>query len=989
MSLDPRIPQILSRWQTAESKPSAEELCATCPELLPQVRQMIGALHSVHAPTMEGPGDGSDGSSATVTDHGQAHRRHLSDPSGLEFPVAAAAEVPSHIGPYRIIAALGAGGMGVVYKAEQRHPMKRLVALKLIKLGMDTRHVIARFESERQALAVMDHPNIAKVIDAGATESGRPYFVMEFVPGEPINDYCDKNRLTTEQRLNLFAQVCDALQHAHQKGIIHRDLKPSNILVEYRDNRAVPKVIDFGIAKATSAGGLTEKTLYTETGQLVGTPEYASPEQAETSGMDVDTRTDIYSLGVILYELLTGKLPFDPKTLRSAGYAQMQRIIREEDPPKPSARLTKITDAQELESIAKRRRTEPRVLSKRIRGELDWIILKAMDKDRQRRYETAAALAQDIGRYLRDEAVNAGPPTATYRVGKFVKRHFIGIAASGAVAAALLIGLAMAVVGFYQARHQRDVAVKATDQALVAKSAADGEARRTREMVEFLQKALAATDPQQAKLMNVSLEEVLARSRQLFGDDHAIIGNVLTSRASSLRAAGQFAEAERALIEALNAYRRAYGSDHGTVAAALTSLGIVQSDRGDQAAAEDSLRQSVAMRKRLFGERSLPVAESLDELFTVVNKRVGIGEVDKNELKKIGMESVDAYRAALGDRDRRAMEERCKLGIWLAQNGFPVEAEPVLASVVSDGPAVLGKDSQLLFNAMNSLTALYVQQNKTEQARTTFIDLNNRVADVFGSRSPIVLASALQLGKYLLERDDLSTAETVMRSAIETAGTAVPRGDPVLTDMKGRLIDVSLQRKNFDKKWLRDFWLEYLEDRRIQYGANSERMISFTLPAAERLLEWGYAQDAEVLYRALLPIQRAAAPPQQEKISDTLLGLGTAMLAMNSTAQAEDVLREALEIRKRIFREGDWQIADAQARLGECLLALGRPREAEPLLDDASKSLDSARLAPPAAKHRALANLMKLYAATGKPNEAEEVRQKMTATSQPTTSNVE
>jgi tetratricopeptide (TPR) repeat protein len=581
--------------------------------------------------------------------------------------------------------------------------------------------------------------------------------------------------------------------------------------------------------------------------------------------------------------------------------------------------------------------------------------------------------------------VNAGPPTHAYRVSKFIKRHMIGIAAGGAVAAALLIGLALAISGFYQARHQRDVAVKATDAALVAKAAADGEARRTREMVEFLQKALAATDPEQARLMNVSLEAVLDRSRQLFGGDHAIIANVLTSRASALRAAGEHAEAERALREALHAYRSAFGTDHGTVAAALTSLGLVQSDRGDHVAAEDSLRQAVAMKKRLFGERSLPVAESLDALFTTVQKR---GTADKSQLKQIAEETVDAYRAALGERDRRTVEQRCMLGIWLQQNGFVKEAESVLAGALVDRD-VLGKDSQLVFNAMNSLTAVYVLQNNQQQARSTFIDLNNSVADVFGSRSPIVLASALQLGKFLVERDDLQTAESVMRSAIETAGTAVARGDPVLTDMKGRLIDVSLQRKNVDRKWLRDFWLEYLEDRRIQYGAASERMITYTLPAADRLLDWGYAQDAEVLYRSVIPIQRAAAQPDQAKVSDALLGLGTAMLAMNSTAQAEDVLHEALQVRQRIFREGDWQIADAQARLGECLLALGRASEAEPLLDEASKALDSARLAPPAAKQRALEGLMKLYAATGKPAEAEEVRQKMTASSQPTTSDVE
>ncbi len=968
MSMDPRIPKLLSQWQSADNKPSVEQLCASCPELTGQVRQMIDALHSVHVMTI------ADGTDQTTLPE---EPPKISDPSGVEFPVAAAAEAPSHIGPYRIVAVLGSGGMGVVYKAEQRHPVKRLVALKLIKLGMDTRHVIARFESERQALAVMDHPNIAKVIDAGATDTGRPYFVMEYVPGDPITDYCDKTRLTTEERLNLFVQVCDAMQHAHQKGIIHRDLKPGNILVEFRDGKAVPKVIDFGIAKATSAH-LTEKTLYTEHGQMVGTPDYASPEQAESSGMDVDTRTDIYSLGVILYELLTGKLPFDPKTLRSAGYAGMQRIIREEDPPKPSTRLTKLNGDHEIETIAKRRRVEPRTLLRKIRGELDWIIVRAMDKDRTRRYDSATALAQDIGRYLRDEPVTAGPPTATYRVGKFVKRHIIGISAGAGIAAALVVGLAVAVYGLYTARAQRDRAFLATE-------AAQREADRSRRINEYLGQMLVAVDPEQARIMNVTLDSVLSRGRELFGNDHAIIAAVLSSRATALRAAGQLDDAERAQLEALNAYKAAYGTNHSTVAAALSSLGLIQSDRSDNAAAESSLSQALELKKQLFGAKSVRVAEGYEVLFMVAQKRGASGEADKQRLKELATKWVEAYQNSVGERDRRTVEAMSRLGIWLMQNNFHAEAEPVLVRAVDLGRDVLGKDHQIVFMTMNSLTQLYVFQKRDAKARPYFMDLNESVQVVFGSRSPIVLQSALQLGNFLLRNDDLSTAETVLRRAIETAGTAVPRGDGVLTDLKGKLIDISLQRRNADRKWLRDFWLEYLEDRRIQYGRDSAKLVEPTTLAARTLLEWGYAMDAENLYRSILPIQRNAQNPDQLAVSDTLLGLGTTLLAMNSTAQAEGILREAVDIRQRVLRDGDWQIAESQSRLGECLLALGRQDEAAPLLEDASEVLESSRLAPVEAKHRALDTLVKLYSATGQGAEAEELRQKMSASTQPAT----
>ena len=359
-------------------------------------------------------------------------------------------EAPPEIGPYRVGPVIGRGGMGVVYEAGQKNPQRR-VALKIIKLGMDTAQVVARFEQERQALAILDHPNIAKVLDAGATETGRPYFVMEFVQGVPIAEYCDANKLSIEERLALFDQVCQAVQHAHTKGIIHRDLKPSNVLVSVQDGKAMAKVIDFGVAKAT-ASKLTERTLFTEHRQLIGTPEYMSPEQAEGS-LDIDTRTDVYSLGVLLYELLTGTTPFDSKSLRGAAYGEIQRIIREVDPPKPSTRLHQSKDT--LAGVAANRHTEPARLTSAVRGELDWIVMKAMEKERQRRYETANGLAMDVRRYLSGEAVLAVPPSRAYRTRKFVKRNKLWVGAVAAVSLALLAGLAGSTTKYVRAQGGR------------------------------------------------------------------------------------------------------------------------------------------------------------------------------------------------------------------------------------------------------------------------------------------------------------------------------------------------------------------------------------------------------------------------------------------------------------------------------------------------------------------------------------------------------
>ena len=393
--------------------------------------------------------DGACGDNLSLHNKVEALLRENAEDSFLESPAIAENETimdsvlespGTMVGRYKVLQRIGEGGMGAVYMAEQTEPVSRKVALKIIKQGMDTKQVVARFEAERQALAMMDHPNIAKVLDAGATDNGRPFFVMELVRGVPITEYCDKNKLTTKERLELFIPVCQAIQHAHQKGIIHRDVKPSNVMVTLHDGNPVPKVIDFGIAKATNQK-LTEKTLFTNYSQMIGTPAYMSPEQAEMSGLDVDTRTDVYSLGVLLYELLTGTTPFPSKELLSMGYGEMQRVISETEPPKPSTRMSTMQH-EELTVTATRRGIDVSVLQKQFKGDLDWIVMKSLEKDRTHRYETVAELAADVNRHLNNETVNAAAPALSYQIQKLYQRQKKFIRVAAIVFLVLLLGIA-------------------------------------------------------------------------------------------------------------------------------------------------------------------------------------------------------------------------------------------------------------------------------------------------------------------------------------------------------------------------------------------------------------------------------------------------------------------------------------------------------------------------------------------------------------------
>ena len=443
----------------------------------------------------------------------------------------------SWIGRYKLLEKIGEGGFGVVYRADQQEPVRRQVALKVIKVGMDTREVVARFEAERQALALMDHGGIAKVLDGGATDKGRPYFVMELVRGLPITDYCDREGLDPRQRLELFLEVCHAVQHAHQKGVVHRDLKPSNILVSEQDRGPVPKVIDFGVAKAMH-GRLTEKTLFTAYHRFVGTPAYMSPEQAESSALDIDTRADVYSLGVVLYELLTGSTPFEAQDLARAGLAEIQRILREDQPPRPSTRVSTSADARE---VARRRRVQTDELCRRLRGDLDWIVMKALEKERSRRYAAASELAADVRRHLDDEPVSAGPPSRSYRLGKFLTRHRAAVVSGALLVLTLIAGIVGTAFGLLEASRQRD--------------AARLEALRARQVTDFLVQTLTLADPEIALDPALSVRTLLDRASAnvpgFFPNQPLAEGRVRATLGQAYESLTEFPQAEHHLRRAV------------------------------------------------------------------------------------------------------------------------------------------------------------------------------------------------------------------------------------------------------------------------------------------------------------------------------------------------------------------------------------------------------------------------------------------------------
>ncbi len=652
------------------------------------------------------------------------------------------------IGPYRLIEAIGEGGMGVVYRAEQTRPIKRRVALKLVKLGMDTREVLARFDSERQALALMDHPNIAKVLDAGATEQGRPFFVMEYVQGEPITDYCDRNSLGLRDRLELFSHVCQAVQHAHQKGIIHRDLKPSNILVATADDQPIPKVIDFGIAKATGAA-LTEQTLFTEQGQLIGTPEYMSPEQASMGGLDIDTRSDIYGLGIILYELLSGMLPFESKDLRKVGLAGIQRVIQEEKPPRLSTIITRLGDR--AAQVAEARRTDPQKLQRRLKGDLDSIVQKALEKDRTRRYQSAAAFGGDLARYLVNQPILARPPSTVYQLRKVVQRNKLafGFAVSVVV---LLVGFgAWMSVLYARAVHAERLAAK--------------EGETAKQVSEFMTGLFEVSDPGVARGNAITAREILddgaARIAMELADQPEVQAEMMGTMGGTYMNLGLYDEARPLLEEALEMKEALYGENDPNVVLNLKLLGNLFYQTGEPMAAMPLFGRALAILEEELGPDDPQVAEALHGLGAL---HWSLGEPAKAEaLLSRGMQITESS----SDPDElRIAEYSDAMGVFFGSQGRLEEAEPLFERALEIRRRLLDPDAPLLALSLNNMGMFLKVQERYEEAEEVFLQSLAIREKILDEMHPDIAVTLNNIGLALTGQGRYADAEAVQRRAL-------------------------------------------------------------------------------------------------------------------------------------------------------------------------------------------------------------------------------
>jgi serine/threonine protein kinase/Tfp pilus assembly protein PilF len=654
---------------------------------------------------------------------------------------------PERIGPYRILEPIGEGAMGFVYLAEQQKPIHRRVALKVIKPGMDSRQVLARFETEREALALMNHPNVAKVLDAGVTEDGRPYFAMEHVAGVPITDYCDTLRLNTDERLGLFMDVCQAVQHAHQKGIIHRDIKPSNVLVAVQDDRPIVKVIDFGVAKATQHR-LHERTHFTEQGMLLGTPGYMSPEQAAMTALDIDTRTDIYSLGVLLYELLVGSRPFDDRFLLEAGLAEIQRIICDVEPPKPSTRFSSL--GADSTVVAHRRRTEPRTLSRELRGDLDWVVMKCLEKDRTRRYATANALALEVHRHLENEPVLAGPPARTYRLRKFLRRNRGPVAAVAALFLVLTAGLVASTWSYLRSEEQRH--------------RADAEAVTAAQVKSFLVELFRLADPNEAQGQTITVREALDRGgARVIAElaDQPPIQAALMQTIGNVYANLSLFDRARELLEGSLRVHQFSSADDALVADVLHDLAAVLYAQGDYERAEGLHRQALDLRRRRFGEQHEEVAESLADLATSLEMRGATEEAERLHQQALAM------RQALFGAEHPAVSDSL---ISIARRAHLRDqldvAEQSYQQAVRIREKTLGRQHPQTTEALHFLASVYRDQQKWEQAERLFRDILDRYRVVYDAQDPGIGGCLNNLGAVLSAQGRLDEAEPLLREAL-------------------------------------------------------------------------------------------------------------------------------------------------------------------------------------------------------------------------------
>ncbi len=967
-----------------------DEACAGDPALRRRVAELLraaqeaGAFLRQPAPGAEWPADGLL--------------------SAKPPPNGVPSEKPGErIGRYKLLEPIGEGGCGVVYMAEQEEPVRRRVALKVVKLGMDTRQVIARFEAERQALALMDHPNIAKVLDAGATQTGRPFFVMELVRGVKITRFCDENNLSTQERLKLFVQICHAIQHAHQKGVIHRDIKPSNILVTKVDGEPAPKIIDFGIAKASGGQALTEKTLFTSFAQFIGTPAYMSPEQAELSVVDVDTRTDIYALGVLLYELLTGKTPIDQKELLSSGLDEMRRIIREVEPAPPSTRLSTLAEPEQT-TVARQHQVQPPQLMHQVRGDLDWIVMKALEKDRRRRYETAESFRQDVLRFLNNEPIAARPPDRLYLLERLVRRNKLAFAAAGAVLAALVLGL-----GFSTWLLLRERAAERLQDQL--RRRAEAEARKNEESTRFFKKMLAAVGPSVALGRDTTLlreildnsaadlakdlkhePEIEAELRSTIGDVYfslgdytnseamhrlalnirrSLWGNLNTNVAHSLDGvarARQFQASMRGfpledvevlLEEALTIRINLLGSENPEVATSLWLLGRQRAMQSRLVEAEELLRRSLALRKQFLGPDHPDVAVALSDLVRVLVRRGKLDEAEKAARQALAIRRRQTAGSSAFDDDGTIIN----LGVTLRVQGKLDQAEAVLREALELERKALHGDHLLLCHILNQLAFVLFRQGKFAEAEKTAQDsLSISQAGVPGGS--LEAFGWHNLGIALHKTGRLPEAKAALQKALWIWQQLATPSLPDETAARAELISVLRTENRLPEAeaLCRD---GIAAQRKLTSEAARQREANCLIDLADFLRDQRRPAEAETALAEALAAARKSGKP--DLLALALLNYGRVLQQAGRLPDAEAAYREGLAScrQPQNFETYD----ELAAPLGSLLRQQGRLADAQDVL---SENVDFGRkFGLSKGLARALAHLATLRREERKPAEAE------------------
>ena len=789
-----------------------------------------------------------------------------------EVQQAGAIEKPGDwIGRYHLLHQIGEGGWGVVFLAEQKEPVHRQVALKVIKPGMDTKSVIARFEAKRQALALMDHPSIAKFFDAGATESGRPYFVMELVRGIKITQYCDQHELTAEERLKLFVQICQAIQHAHQKGIIHRDVKPSNILVfTDTDGKACPKIIDFGIAKAITGQQLTGKTVFTAFAMLLGTPAYMSPEQADLASIDVDTRTDIYSLGVLLYELLTGSTLFDTTQLIKSGFDEIRKVIRQQEPVRPSTRLSRMTLA-DLKAVAQQRQSDPARLIRATRGDLDSIVMKALEKDRARRYATANGLAVDVQSFLSGETVVARPPSRLYKFRKLVLRNKLAFAGVTLFTLFLIAGLIVVSAGLATERR--------------ALRQVQSEAAKSKQVTAILIESVQDIDPgvaagQDKTMLHGILDGAARRLDTGLTNQPEVQAELRATIGKVYRQIGLYERAENMDRTALAIYRRFSSAGSPQTASTLDELAVVLINRDKLPEAERAEKESLDIRRRLFGDASPEVATSLDVLAHVYMDEGKFVEAEATARQSL------AIRQKLPDPESLDEADSLRnLTVILGDEGKWAEAEDTARKVLAIRRKCLGPENPGVASALQDLAWAIGARGKLAEAQALERETLELRAKFLPESHPEIAKSLYLLGDRLRLRDDLEDAYAVLNSAL------------------------SIQQQNGDRAAL----FETL------------RSLGLTLE------DQGKLSEAEAVFRRRFDLWREISDRETPRTASEALDLSRVLRHEDKQAEAEKVQTESLAIRRRLFGDASAEVAASLHDLGHDYLDDGKYSEAESL----------------------------------------------------------